>query len=89
MSTYIPVGWKNGQEPFINAFNLNKMDRAIEAAHEEIEQLVDGTVKVKAAEVADRATTVDVATQTTIGGSKVWVDSSNPSNIIGYIDARG
>ena len=88
MSTYIPTAWKNGQEPYINAFNLNHLERGIESAHEEIEELVDGTVKVKAAERADSAVTVDVATQTTVGGAKIWVDETDPDNIIGYIDSR-
>lgn len=89
MSTYIPTAWKNGQDPFINAFNLNHLEKGVESAHEEIEQIVDGTVKVKSAVKADTATTVDVATQTTIGGAKIWVDDSDANNIIGYIDSRG
>jgi len=89
MSTYVPTEWKNGQDPFINAFNLNHLERGIESAHEEIEEIVDGTVVVAKATLADKATTVEVATQTTIGGAKIWVDETDPNNIIGYIDSRG
>lgn len=89
MSTYVPTEWKNGQDPFINAFNLNHVERGIESAHEEIEEIVDGTVVVAKSALADRAITVDVATQTTIGGAKIWVDETDPNNIIGYIDSRG
>ncbi len=89
MSVYVPVVWRNGQDPYINAFNLNHLENGVKTAHEEIEQLVDGTIKVKAADRADTATTVDVATQTTVGGAKIWVDESDPNNVIGYIDSRG
>lgn len=88
MSVYVPTGWRNGQDPFINAFNLNHIERGAEAAHEEIEEIVDGTVKVAHAIRTETATTVDVATQLTVGGAKIWVNASNPDNIIGYIDAR-
>ena len=88
MSVYIPTQWRNGQEPFINAFNLNHIEAGIESAHQEIQELVDGTVPAGKATTADFAITVEKATQTHIGGAKVWVDDSDQSNIIGYIDAR-
>lgn len=89
MSTYVPTEWKNGQEPFINAFNLNHLEVGVEAAHKEIEQLVDGTVKAKYATLADKATEVGVGTEFKVGGAKIWVDQTDPDNIIGYIDSRG
>ena len=88
MSVYVPTQWRNGQDPFINAFNLNHIESGITAAHDEIEELVTGSTKAGHAVTSDHATTVDVATQTTVGGAKIWVDDSDASNIIGYIDAR-
>ena len=88
MSVYIPTQWRNGQEPYINAFNLNHIESGIVSAHEEIEEIVDGTKKIAKATHADTSTTVDKATSTHIGGSKVWVDDSDPAHVIGYIDAR-
>lgn len=89
MSVYVPTEWKNGQEPFINAFNLNHLESGVVAAHKEIEQLVDGTVKAKYAVEADKALSVAPATEFKVGGAKIWVDETDPDNIIGYIDSRG
>jgi len=88
MSTYTPHTWTNNQEPALNADNLNAMEAGINNAHIEIEELVSGAVKVGKAVLADRAVTVDVATELTVGGSKIWVDTTDPANIIGHIDAR-
>jgi len=88
MSTYTPHTWTNNQEPALNADNLNEMEAGINNAHIEIEELVDGSVKAGKAVLADKAITVDPATQTTIGGAKIWVDTTDPLNIIGHIDAR-
>ena len=88
MSTYNTHVWTNNQEPALNANNLNEMEAGINNAHIEIEELVDGSVKAGKAVLADKAITVDVATQTTIGGAKIWVDTTDPLNIIGHIDAR-
>jgi hypothetical protein len=85
MSVYVPTAWRNGRDPYINAFNLNHMEFGIESAHEEIEDIIDGTTPVARASLSDRAITVDRATQTHVGGVRCWVDSSNK---IGYIDAR-
>ncbi len=88
MSTYTPTVWANNLDPAINADNLNKLEAGVNSAHVEIEQLVDGTVSVAKADLATHAISVDVATQTTIGGARIWVDSTDPLNIIGHIDAR-
>ena len=88
MSQYIPTQWKNGQSPYINAFNLNHMEAGIESVHKELDDVVGGTTPVANATRAQSAATVDKATQTHIGGAKIWVDDSDPANPIGYIDAR-
>jgi len=88
MSTYVPSEWVNGQQPAINAQNLNHLEAGVLSAHVEIEELVTGAVPVGNSELAEHATTVDRATQTTIGGAKVWVDTTDPDNIIGHLDAR-
>jgi len=92
MSTYIPIEWKNGQAPYINAFNLNHIDAGIKSAHEEIDEILEDPatdrVTVKKAVVSETTETIPKATQTVIGGAKVWVDDTDPANVIGYIDAR-
>ncbi len=88
MSVYLPHTWVNNQSPALNANNLNEMEAGIRNAHTEIEDIVTGATPVARAALADRATTVDVATQTTVGGAKIWVDTTDPANIIGYIDSR-
>ena len=88
MSTYSPTTWVNNLNPAINADNLNHLEAGVSAAHAEIQEIVDGAVKVGKAVLADRAITVDKATQTTVGGAKIWVDTTDPLNIIGHIDAR-
>lgn len=88
MSIYVPSIWVNNQIPAINATNLNHLEGGVQSAHLEIEDIVDGTTKVGKCVEADRAITVDLATQFTIGGAKIWVDETNPSNIIGHIDVR-
>jgi len=88
MSVYDPHTWVNNLEPAINANNLNEMEAGINNAHLEIEQLVDGSVPAAKATLADKAVTVDPATELTIGGAKIWVDTTDPLNIIGHIDAR-
>ncbi len=88
MSTYIPTNWINNQSPAINAENLNHLEAGVQNAHKEIEELVVGSTSVAHAVLADSATTVDVATQTTVGGARIWVDTTDPLNIIGHIDSR-
>ena len=94
MSVYNPNTWVNNQQPALNATNLNHLEAGVESAHIELEALVSGVsvvgdpIKVAAATQADHAVSVDKATQNTIGGVKVWVDDTDPLNIIGYIDAR-
>jgi len=88
MSTYSPTTWVNNLDPAINADNLNKLEAGVSSAHIEIEQLVDGTTKAGKAVMADHAITVDLATQFEVGGARIWVDSTDPANIIGHIDAR-
>lgn len=85
MSKYEPTSWNNASPPFVNASNLNKLEAGIESAHTEIEEIVDGTVKVVAIH-ADSAVTVDYATQTHIGGAKMWVDDTTDI-VQGFIDA--
>lgn len=86
MSVYTPTQWKNGQEPYINAFNLNHLEAGVQDAHEEIEDIIDGTTPVANAIRADSARTVDGATETHMGGARIWVTTGD--NPIGYIDAR-
>ena len=88
MSTYVPSTWVNGQQPAINAVNLNHLEAGVTAAHVEIEELVTGATKAGHATTSDHAITVDVGTQTTVGGAKIWVDTTDPLNIVGHIDAR-
>jgi len=82
MSTYIPTDWRNNQEPYINETNLNHLEAGVESAHVEIEEIVSGAVTV------GHAATVDKATQTHVGGALIWVDTTDPLNPIGHIDAR-
>jgi len=88
MSTYVPSTWVNNQIPALNATNLNHLEGGVQSAHNEIEDLTTGATKAGHAVTADHAVTVDKATQTTVGGVKVWVDTTDPLNIIGHIDAR-
>ena len=88
MSVYVPSVWVNNQIPALNATNLNHLEGGVQAAHVEIENLVTGATKAGHAVTSDHAVTVDKATQTTVGGVKVWVDTTDPGNIIGHIDAR-
>jgi len=83
MSVYVPTEWRNGQDPYINAFNLNHIEHGIESAHEEIEDIIDGTTPVARSSLSDRAITVDRATETHMGGVRLWVNGTD-----GYIDAR-
>ena len=85
---YDPTFWINGQQPAINAINLNKLEQAMVQAHARTNDLESGATKAGHAVTADHAVTVDVATQTTVGGAKIWVDTTDPLNIIGHIDAR-
>ena len=88
MSVYVPTVWVNNQAPSINAANLNHMESGVYYAHIEIEQLVTGEIKCGHAILADNAISIDNATQTTIGGARIWVDSTNVNAVIGYVDAR-
>jgi len=88
MSVYIPTTWLNNSTPSINANNLNHLEAGIASAHTEIENLVSGVTPVGHSLTADHAVTVDPASETEIGGARVWVDSTDPGNIVGYIDAR-
>jgi len=94
MGTYTPSTWVNNQQPALNATNLNNIEAGVSQAHEELNDLVIGTstegnpTSVAQAKAANHAVTVDKATMTTVGGVKIWVDSTDPANIIGYIDAR-
>lgn len=78
MSVYVPTEWVNDQVPAINATNLNHIEEGIKTAHEEIESIVDGSTIIK----------VPPASETELGGVRLWVDDSDPGNIIGYIDSR-
>ena len=88
MSVYVPSTWVNNQQPALNATNLNHMEAGVESAHIEITELVTGATKAGHATIADHATTVDPGTQTTVGGAKIWVDSTDVDNLVGHIDAR-
>ncbi len=63
MSVYIPTEWKNGQEPAINAVNLNHMEGGIRSAHEDITSTAD--------DVALKLDADDYATQSRGGTIKV------------------
>ena len=88
MGTYIPSTWINNQIPAINATNLNNIEGGVDSAHSELNDIVSGATAVGKATNAEHAVTVDTATQTTVGGAKIWVDTTDPLNIIGHIDAR-
>jgi len=88
MSVYVPTDWVNNTTPSINARNLNHLEAGIETAHQEISDIVSGATSVANATEAERALTVDPATETSTGGAKIWVDSADPANIVGFIDAR-
>ena len=88
MSNYTPTVWKNNQVPALNANNLNHLEAGIQQAHVDTSELITGAAKAGRSVIADRAITVDKATQTVVGGMKIWVDQTDPANIIGYIDAR-
>jgi len=78
MATYVPTQWYNNELPAINATNLNHIEEGIVGAYDEIDKLISGETPVSIAP----------ASATVLGGVKLWVDSTNPSNIIGYIDSR-
>ncbi len=84
----MPTVWVNNTSPSLNARNLNHLEAGIQAAHNEIDDLVTGATSVGHTTTSDRAVTVDTATETEVGGAKIWVDETDPANIIGHIDAR-
>jgi len=86
MSTYIPTVWRNNETPSINASNLNKMESGILHAHEEIEEMVSGATSVGHAASANIANTVTAASRLNLGGVRMWVDTVDPANPVGYIE---
>ncbi len=78
MATYTPTEWFNDQIPAINATNLNKIEQGIAGSYDEINKIISGSTPV----------TVAPASATVLGGVKLWVDTTDPNNIIGYIDSR-
>ena len=86
MSTYIPTVWRNNITPSINAANLNHMESGVTNAHEEIEDIVSGATPAGHATVANVANSIDAASRLVIGGILMWVDTTDPSDPIGYIE---
>ena len=86
MSVYVPTVWKNNTTPSINATNLNHLELGVEKAHVEIAQFVTGEVAVGHATTANVALSIDAANRISIGGILMWVDETDPSNPIGYIE---
>ena len=76
MVDYIRIPWVNGTAPAINATNLNHMDVGI----------FNATEAIKVIESTPPPTyTLPPATDTTLGGVKVKVDTTNPDLIVGEI----
>jgi len=77
MSVYIPTVWKNNVQPSINATNLN---------HLETEGLISGATPAGKSSTAILAYTVDPATRTSLGGARIWVDTTDTAKPVGYIE---
>ena len=86
MSTYIPTVWVNNTTPSINATNLNHLETGVLFAHDEIEDMVDGTTPVGHATTATVALSVEAASRLKLGGVMMWVDTVNPDSPVGYIE---
>jgi hypothetical protein len=86
MSIYVPTVWRNNTTPSLNATNLNHMEVGVESAHNEIEELVSGAVSAGHATRALVADQVEAASRLRLGGIRMWVDTSDSSNPIGYIE---
>jgi len=86
MSTYIPTVWRNNVVPSINATNLNHLEAGVMHAHTEIEDMITGVTAVGHSTGALTAKSVDAASRINLGGIMMWVDNSDPSNPIGFIE---
>ena len=70
MSTYVPTDWTT--EVPIMEDNLNHLEGGVESSHSEIEDIATGKTVVAAALETDKARFINAATQTSIGGIKVY-----------------
>ncbi len=86
MSTYIPTVWRNNVAPSINAANLNHLESGVFNAHTEIEDMIAGKTPVGHSTSSITAKSVDAASRLNLGGILMWVDNSDPSSPVGYID---
>ncbi len=86
MSNYIPTVWNNNTTPSINAENLNHLEAGVDSAHEEIEDIITGVTPAGKAVSAIQADTIEAASRINVGGILMWVDISDASNPIGYIE---
>ena len=84
MSRYIPTVWKNNIDPSINATNLNHLENGVKTAHDEIDDMIDGTTPVGQATNALVAQSVDAASRLNLGGVFMWVDTTGTIPV-GYI----
>ena len=88
MSTYNPTDYINDNEPAINEINLNHSESGIETAHEEIEEIALGNTSVLLAETCDQSRFVRPASDTVLGGVKVYVITDVATGeITGFMDS--
>ena len=86
MGTYIPTVWKNNATPSINAENLNHLEAGIVSANVDIVSLVTGAAPAGYATRAKVAESVSPASRVVVGGVRMWVDLSDPSSPVGYLE---